>query len=99
MVTFALAYRNNGVDPLAQLVEHNTFNVRVMGSSPMRVTNMVSINEAIFCCISNIYKTHTYNNHILCISQSNGKTAVIYRILPKSDTFVIQVCDTNLRKL
>lgn len=64
---------------------------------PMRVTNMVSINEAIFCCISNSYKIHTYNNHILCVSQSNGKTAVIYRILPKSDTFVIQVCDTNLR--
>lgn len=66
---------------------------------PMRVTNMVSINEAIFCCISNSYKTHTYNNHILCVSQSNGKTAVICCILPKSDTFVIQVCDTNLRKL
>ena len=25
-------------DSLAQLVEHNTFNVGVMGSSPMRVT-------------------------------------------------------------
>ena len=65
----------------------------------MRVTNMVSINEAIFCCISNSYKTHTHNNHILYVSRSNGKTAVIYRILPKSDTFVIQVCDTNSRKL
>ena len=42
MVTFALAYRNNGVDPLAQLVEHNTFNVRVMGSRPMRVTKRES---------------------------------------------------------
>ena len=66
---------------------------------PMRVTNMVSINEAIFCCISKSYKTYTDNNHILCVSQSNGKTTVIYRILPKNDTFVIQVCDTNLRKL
>ena len=27
-------------DPLAQLVEHNTFNVGVMGSSPMRVTDL-----------------------------------------------------------
>ena len=26
-------------DSLAQLVEHNTFNVGVMGSSPMRVTS------------------------------------------------------------
>jgi hypothetical protein len=28
-----------GIDPLAQLVEHNTFNVGVMGSSPMRITS------------------------------------------------------------
>ena len=34
MLTFALLYG----DPLAQLVEHNTFNVGVMGSSPMRIT-------------------------------------------------------------
>ena len=26
------------VDPLAQLVEHNTFNVGVLGSSPKRIT-------------------------------------------------------------
>ena len=66
---------------------------------PMRVTNMVSINEAIFCYISISYKLHTYNNHILCVSQINGKITVIYRILPQNDTFVIQVCDTNLEKL
>ena len=71
-----LSKRDKWFDPLAQLVEHNTFNVRVMGSSPMRVTNMVSVNEAIFCCISKSYKTYTYNNHILCVSQSNGKTTV-----------------------
>ena len=28
------------IDSLAQLVEHNTFNVGVMGSSPMRVTDL-----------------------------------------------------------
>ena len=33
--TFALPIRN---DSLAQLVEHNTFNVGVLGSSPRRVT-------------------------------------------------------------
>lgn len=49
MVTFALAYRNNGVDPLAQLVEHNTFNVRVMGSSPMRVTERESCQALLSC--------------------------------------------------
>ena len=30
-------------DSLAQLVEHNTFNVGVMGSSPMRVTKRAII--------------------------------------------------------
>ena len=40
--TFALAYEIKAleIDSLAQLVEHNTFNVGVMGSSPMRVTDL-----------------------------------------------------------
>ena len=44
LFTFALAFIINRLmkvfwlDSLAQLVEHNTFNVGVMGSSPMRVT-------------------------------------------------------------
>ena len=33
-----LKFRQVNIDSLAQLVEHNTFNVGVMGSSPMRVT-------------------------------------------------------------
>ena len=39
--TFALANEKNGctrLDSLAQLVEHNTFNVGVLGSSPRRIT-------------------------------------------------------------
>ena len=37
--TFALAFEQRlEIDSLAQQVEHNTFNVGVMGSSPMRVT-------------------------------------------------------------
>ena len=37
--TFALAFKQiMEIDSLAQQVEHNTFNVGVMGSSPMRVT-------------------------------------------------------------
>ena len=41
--TFAHALRNHVVrqDPLAQLVEHNTFNVGVLGSSPKRITHKV----------------------------------------------------------
>ena len=30
-------------DPLAQLVEHNTFNVGVLGSSPKRITTRESL--------------------------------------------------------
>ena len=33
-----LNFRQVNIDSLGQLVEHNTFNVGVMGSSPMRVT-------------------------------------------------------------
>ena len=39
--TFALAFEQRlEIDSLAQQVEHNTFNVGVMGSSPMRVTDL-----------------------------------------------------------
>ena len=42
LLTFAHAFGNKAcVDPLAQSVEHNTFNVGVMGSSPMRITENV----------------------------------------------------------
>ena len=33
-----LSIKSNKVDPLAQSVEHNTFNVGVLGSSPKRIT-------------------------------------------------------------
>ena len=36
---------SNRVDPLAQLVEHNTFNVGVLGSSPKRITDKVAISR------------------------------------------------------
>ena len=38
--TFAAAFEQKAfkVDPLAQSVEHNTFNVGVLGSSPKRIT-------------------------------------------------------------
>ncbi len=44
ITTFAIAFEKithkqiKSNDSLAQLVEHNTFNVGVMGSNPMRVT-------------------------------------------------------------
>ena len=40
------------VDSLAQLVEHNTFNVGVLGSSPKRITKReVFSNEDLFFLI------------------------------------------------
>ena len=42
MLTFAPQFErtcNNRFDSLAQQVEHNTFNVGVLGSSPKRITN------------------------------------------------------------
>ena len=47
--TFAVPKRD---DSLAQQVEHNTFNVGVLGSSPRRITKEASGNRSLFClCI------------------------------------------------
>ena len=45
---------SNRVDPLAQLVEHNTFNVGVLGSSPKRITDKVAISR---CNLFSLKKT------------------------------------------
>ena len=37
------------VDPLAQSVEHNTFNVGVLGSSPKRITKIIRKRLKISC--------------------------------------------------
>ena|GEM_PF-1708214 len=42
-------------DPLAQLVEHNTFNVGVLGSSPKRITWEDARNGVLFCYVSASY--------------------------------------------
>ena len=41
-------------DSLAQLVEHNTFNVGVLGSSPKRITRRESCSDVtlFFLCLS-----------------------------------------------
>ena len=46
-----LKFRQVNIDSLAQLVEHNTFNVGVMGSSPMRVTRRISVTKSSFLFI------------------------------------------------
>ena len=45
---FAIPKRD---DSLAQQVEHNTFNVGVLGSSPRRITGEPSEMKAFFVCI------------------------------------------------
>lgn len=45
MATFAAP------DSLAQLVEHNTFNVGVLGSSPSGITKKTVIRRSFFCLI------------------------------------------------
>ena len=46
MAIFAVPKRD---DSLAQQVEHNTFNVGVLGSSPRRITDQAAGKAAFFC--------------------------------------------------
>ena len=55
-------------DPLAQLVEHNTFNVGVLGSSPKRITKqkgyyLYSILFLLYICSKHIYSKHTIKQY------------------------------------
>ena len=45
------------VDPLAQSVEHNTFNVGVLGSSPKRITSLQEKKDTAvsFFCLPDVY--------------------------------------------
>ncbi len=48
MTTFALPFEKEGVkrtDSVAQLVEHNTFNVGVLGSNPSGITGKKSFTK------------------------------------------------------
>ena len=47
-------------DPLAQLVEHNTFNVGVLGSSPKRITKQKRILYYIVSFFYYIYTQDIY---------------------------------------
>ena len=43
MITFALAFEKRRYDSVAQLVEHYTFNVVVLGSNPSGITIKILI--------------------------------------------------------
>ena len=48
MPIFAIQFERKGNDSLAQQVEHNTFNVGVLGSSPRRITKEQLRNGLLF---------------------------------------------------
>ena len=62
MPTFATVIENDTTDDsLAQQVEHNTFNVGVLGSSPRRITKeKVFISEDLFFFSHPIFNILTY---------------------------------------
>ena len=49
-ITFAPAFNRESLDPLAQSVEHNTFNVGVLGSNPKRITKR-EVYASLFCLL------------------------------------------------
>ena len=67
-------------DSLAQLVEHNTFNVGVMGSSPMRVTKRRTISSPLFLLI-----THFRLSEVRSISIQDTAHPINQRIIQDND--------------
>ena len=60
-------------DSIAQLVEHNTFNVGVLGSSPSRVTYFIKTKHTIYTCndsIAQLVEHNTFNVGVLGSSPS-----------------------------
>ena len=43
---FAFAFEKKQVDLVAQLVEHLTFNQRVLGSNPSQITKKIAVNRS-----------------------------------------------------
>ena len=67
-------------DPLAQLVEHNTFNVGVLGSSPKRITKqkgyyLYSILFLLYIYAQNIYVQNIGLSNMLCFKQYTSRYA------------------------
>ena len=69
---------SNRVDPLAQLVEHNTFNVGVLGSSPKRITDKVATSR---CNLFSLKKQERFWKpwHAVAPSQHRHRTVTAPR--------------------
>ena len=73
------------IDSLAQLVEHNTFNVGVMGSSPMRVTvseKDFPLREVLFSYMVRKLKAFALSGRLCCIYSKTQGAALGYALLP-----------------
>ena len=56
-------------DPLAQLVEHNTFNVGVLGSSPKRITKGGTRKGVLFCVFNPYSSFIRFYSHCFGITE------------------------------
>ena len=80
------------IDSLAQLVEHNTFNVGVMGSSPMRVT----VSEKDFPLREVLFSYGSGNRKLLPL-QGDSPHTKLPRTMPWAVSFCpIRACGANL---
>ncbi len=91
--TFALAFEQRlEIDSLAQQVEHNTFNVGVMGSSPMRVT----VSEKDFPLREVLFSYGSGNRKLLPL-QGDSPHTKLPRAMPWAVSFCpIRACGANL---
>ena len=89
----SLSYRRLEIDSLAQLVEHNTFNVGVMGSSPMRVTRS---NEKGLLFREVLFSYGSGNRKLLPL-QGDSPHTKLPRAMPWAMSFCpFRACGANL---
>ena len=81
------------IDSLAQLVEHNTFNVGVMGSSPMRVT----ISEKDFPLREVLFSYAVRETESFCPYRATVPHTKLPRAMPWAVSFCpFRACGANL---
>ena len=76
MLTLIFALPNLTVDLVAQLVEHNTFNVGALGSSPSGITKVLYETKGLF-----IFGTLTENNHLPLLFKTSKYTNHLFSVL------------------
>src|SRR5690554_8076476 len=77
-LTKVICFFEGFFDSIAQSVEHNTFNVGVLGSSPSRVTIFISCFES-FDSIAQLVEYITLN--VLVLGSSSRRVTIKYRLI------------------